>query len=255
MKIGYQAHKSNAGILGRRTLERDHRHLAGLLRPGHFVLDVGCGTGAITAGIAKAVGPGGKVIGIDRNEELLALARTEHGGIPNLRFEACDALSLSYRGQFDIVTAARVLQWIGEPASAISKMKQAAKANGMIVVLDYNHAKNEWVPDPPPAFRRFYAAFLDWRHANHWDNLMADHLPELFRAAGLNDVESQSSDEFAQQSPLWPEVIGDVGARLAEAGLFTAAQSREALECYDAWIVTDMKKQTLALRTVTGIAP
>ncbi len=257
---GSQSHKSNPGILGRRTLERDHRHLAGLLRPGLSVLDAGCGTGAITAGIAKAVGALGQVIGLDRNEELLALARTEHGEIPNLRFEAGDALSLSYCGQFDIVTAARVLQWIGDPAAAVSQMKQAAKPNGMLVVLDYNHAKNEWDPEPPPAFRRFYTAFLDWREANHWDNLMADHLPELFQAAGLEEIESLGSEEvaqrgdtdFKQQSALWLEVIGDVGERLAEAGFCTTAQLEEARECYDAWIKTDLKRQTLALRTVIG---
>src|SRR5258708_1068164 len=108
-----QSHKSDPRILGRRTLERDHRHLAGLLRPGLSVLDAGCGTGAITAGIARAVGPAGRVVGVDRNEELLAVARSEHAAIANLRFEARDATELPYGAEFDVVTAARVLQWIG----------------------------------------------------------------------------------------------------------------------------------------------
>ena len=47
----------------RRTLERDHGHLARMLRPGISVLDVGCANGAITAGIAEAVGPDGTVVG------------------------------------------------------------------------------------------------------------------------------------------------------------------------------------------------
>jgi ubiquinone/menaquinone biosynthesis C-methylase UbiE len=78
-----QAHRSDPRILGRRTLERHHRALAAILRPGLSVLDVGCGTGAITAGIARAVAPAGRVVGMDRDESLLDIARREHEAIPN----------------------------------------------------------------------------------------------------------------------------------------------------------------------------
>ena len=180
-----QSHRSDPRILGRRTLQRDHRCLAELLSPGLSVLDVGCGTGAITAGTAKAVGPHGHVVGIDRDEVLLEFARTEHAMLPNLQFESGDATTLTFRAQFDIVTAARTLQWIAEPALAISKMKQATKPSGVLVVLDYNHTSNVWEPDPPGEFKLFYNAFLAWRQTNRWDNEMANHLPDLFRSAGL----------------------------------------------------------------------
>src|SRR5262245_49109694 len=107
-----QAHRSDPRILGRRTLEQDHGRLAELLRPGLSVLDIGCGTGAITAGIARAVGPQAEVMGIDRDEALLALARREHGHIANLTFEHGDVTTVAYKARFDIVTAARTLQWI-----------------------------------------------------------------------------------------------------------------------------------------------
>ena len=261
MKLGAQSHRSDPRILGRRTLERDHRYLAGLLRPGLAVLDVGCGTGVITAGIAKAVGQHGQVTGVDRNEELLDLARIEHAALPNLRFETGDATGLNYRAQFDIVTAARVLQWIGEPAAAVWEMKQAAKPQGLLVVLDYNHARNNWEPGPPREFKRFYRAFLDWRQANQWDNEMADHLPELFRSAGLAAIESHVQDEvcergepaFAERSALWLEVIESVGEQITHAGFCTSSQLQEARECYAAWIRPDLLKQSLVMRTVTGI--
>lgn len=44
INMAAQSHRSDPRILGRRTLQRDHRHLARLLRPGLAVLDVGCGT-------------------------------------------------------------------------------------------------------------------------------------------------------------------------------------------------------------------
>jgi ubiquinone/menaquinone biosynthesis C-methylase UbiE len=258
-----QAHRSDPRTLGRRTLERDHRYLAALLRPGLSVLDVGCGSGAITVGIAKAVGPEGSVVGIDQDEGLLQLARKEHGGVPNLQFEDGDATSLSYRAQFDIVTAARTLQWISEPDLAISKMRQAAKLAGMLVVLDYNHATTEWTPDPPREFSHFYRVFLAWRQANHWDNEMADHLARLFRSAGLVQIESHVQDEvvergepeFAERTAIWSEVIESVGEQLAKAGFCTASHLREARACCDSWVKTELVKQTLPMRTVTGTVP
>lgn len=258
-----QSHRSDPRILGRRTLQRDHRCLAELLRPGLSVLDVGCGTGAITAGAAKAVGPRGHVVGVDRDEVLLAVARTDHATLPNLQFEYGDAMTLSFRAEFDIVTAARTLQWIAEPALAISRMRQATKPSGVLVVLDYNHASNEWEPDPPAEFKLFYNAFLAWRHTNAWDNEMADHLPELFRSAGLVDIKSHVQDEvverggpeFAERTALWSEVIENVGGQVMTAGFCTGIQLAEAQECYSAWTKTELVKQTLAMRATTGRVP
>ena len=227
------------------------------------MLDIGCGTGTITAGAAKAVGPHGRVIGIDRDEVLLELARKEHGSIPNLRFECGDVTTLTSCAQFDIVNAARTLQWIAEPALAISKMKQAAKPSGVLVVLDYNHTSNEWEPDPPGEFKLFYNAFLAWRSTNRWDNEMAAHLPDFFRSAGLVEVKSQVQDEivergapdFTERAALWLDVIENVGGQLVTVGFCTKHQLEAARECHDSWTKTSLLKQTLAMRAVTGIVP
>ena len=244
-----------------RTLQQDHRHLAKLLKPGFFVLDVGCGTGAITAGIAETVGPQGFVIGIDRDEANLELARRENPAIPNLRLEHGDAASLTFHAHFDVVTAARTLQWIGDPGLAILNMKEALKPSGMLVVLDYNMAANEWEPDPPSEFRDFYSAFLSWRKANLWDNEMADHLPGLFQSAGLIEVDSHVQDEIAERgSPhfddkanVWLWVIENMGQRIAQAGFLNQSQVQAAGERYPAWTQAGLMKQTLRMRTVVGI--
>ena len=54
--------------------------------------------------------------------------------------------------------------------SAISSdaMARAAKPGGLLVALDYNHALNDWHPDPPPAFAEYYRRFLSWREGNGW---------------------------------------------------------------------------------------
>ena len=232
------------------------------------VLDVGCGTGAITSGIAKAVAPA-LVVGVDRDPDNLAFAREHSGELPNLRYELGDALSLPFdasfdtNAAFDIVTAARTLQWISEPAVALANMQRAAKPGGRVVVLDYNLADNHWEPGLPAEFARFYAAFLDWRASNLWNNHMADHLPDLFREAGLDDVQIHVSDEvaerrdpdFAQTAGIWTYVTSTLGPRIAAAGFITETECAAAERAYLDWVADGLTKQTLVMRTVEGTVP
>jgi SAM-dependent methyltransferase len=256
-----QTHRSDPSVLSRRTLRHDHRRLADRLRPGMTVLDVGCGTGAITIGIARAVGPAGTVVGIDRDESLLEIARRDHQGVSNLRFEHRDAGSLELVGLFDIVTAARTLQWIAEPGAALARMARAVKAGGELIVLDYDHVAHAWTPDPPPAFVRVHDAFLAWRAANGWDNRMAEHLPGLFEAAGLADVVSEDSDEIARRGEvgfdaahdIWTQVIEIIGPRIVGAGLLTEAERLAAEENYRLYAQTDLARQHLSMKTVRGV--
>jgi SAM-dependent methyltransferase len=241
--MGAQTHRSDPQILNRRTLESDHRVLASMLRPGMFVLDVGCGTGAITAGIARAVAPGGRALGLDRDESLLETARQQH---PDVRFENGDALTMTFDAAFDIVTAARTVQWLADPARAIARMAAAVRRGGSLVVLDYNHDRNSWSPDPPPEFRRFYAAFLDWRASNGWANDIADRLPQWFEAAGLTDVQSVSCDQ-TDAPDVWGGVIEGLGRQF-----YPEEERALASAAYHDYLETVMKGQTLAMKTVIG---
>jgi len=145
-------------ILDARTLTSAHRRLAEVLAPGMRVLDVGCGTGAITRGIAGAVAPRGCAVGIDQHPRFMAAARRAHADVPNLHFAVGDAYALPVRPVFDIVSAARVLNWLSAPLDALRAMVGAARPGGRVVVLDYNHRKIVWTPHPPASMRAFYAA-------------------------------------------------------------------------------------------------
>ena len=171
-----------------------------------------------------------------------------------------DALRLSYENCFDIVTAARTLQWISRPAMAIARMKKAAKAGGHVVVLDYNHENNAWKPEPPKEFRVFYQAFLDWRKANEWDNRIADHIPELFQAAGLRSVRLFVEDyivqfgdpDFGNATGIWDHVMQVLGPGMVKAAFLDHRELLEAEECYRTWAKTHLQRQSLYLRTVVG---
>src|SRR5215471_9919935 len=96
--MSVQQHQSDPRILDRRTLHKNHRCLAAVLASGMSVLDVGCGTGAITKGIAEAVGPTGRVVGIDRDPGLIARARAHCRLLPNLSFEESSPGAVQRRG-------------------------------------------------------------------------------------------------------------------------------------------------------------
>jgi ubiquinone/menaquinone biosynthesis C-methylase UbiE len=254
--LAEQQHRSDPRVLNERTLHHDFRRLAELVRPGMRVLDVGCGTGAMTAGIADLVGLNGEVTGLDRDAPLLEQARARER--PNLRFEKGDILTMIFHREFDIVAAARVLQWIDtdQLAAAMKNLVRALKAGGLLVVLDYDHTAHTWLPEPPVEFRVFFDAFLAWRAANRWHNSIAPQLPELFRSAGLEDVRTTPASEAAGREDgaagLWPHVVESLGPRIVGAGYLTAEQQKKALVVSRLWMREKMQQQRLALDVVEG---
>jgi ubiquinone/menaquinone biosynthesis C-methylase UbiE len=248
------------GILNARSLGAGHRRLAGLLQPGLTVLDVGCGTGAITRGIAEAVGPDGRVLGIDIDSRLIEEARRLHGGVAALTFDVCDVLHLPCRGTFDIVTAARVLQWLPDPLGALRMMAGATKPQGRIVVLDYNHEKIAWMPAPPASMRTFYAAFLRWRAEAGMDNAIGDHLAEMFAQAEIVDIAVTTQHErthrgdsdFHTRIGIWADVAASRGRQMTGDGLITERQRAAAEGDYREWIRDRAESQSLYLIATEG---
>jgi SAM-dependent methyltransferase len=260
--MAHQTHRSEPHVLSRRTLEHDHRWLPDVLEPGMRVLDVGCGVGAIAAGIARAVGPSGSVRGIDRDEPLLAIARRDHQGVVNLSFELCDVLALEPSRVFDVVTASRTLQWVADVPQALERMHAAARPGGFVVVLDYVHEENSWDPHPPDAFGGFYRAFLEWRAANGWDNRLGGRLESLFASAGLRDIRSYDADEVAERdapgfehaTEIWSTVVRGLGRQLVDAGYIDEPSRLAAERAYDAFVRDVLMRQVLSLRCVIGRA-
>ena len=104
--------------------------LVGLLAPlpGERILDVGCGSGQLTAQIAAA---GAEVTGIDSSPAMLAEASRNY---PDLRFERVDASRMGYDGQFDAVFSNAALHWVRDAGAAASGMARALRPKGRLVV-------------------------------------------------------------------------------------------------------------------------
>ena len=101
---------------------------------GDTILDLGCGTGELSAYLAELVGPEGKVVGVDPDKERLQLARQSYGGIKNLSFiEGSHSQFPGIRSEtYDIVFSNYVIQWIPDKENAFQNMYTSLKSDGKV---------------------------------------------------------------------------------------------------------------------------
>jgi trans-aconitate methyltransferase len=100
--------------------------LLGLLaaQPGEKILDIGCGTGHLTAKIAAN---GAEVTGLDRSPEMVRQARSAY---PKIRFEVADATQIPLEESFDAVFSNATLHWIKEPEKVIGQISRLLRPGG-----------------------------------------------------------------------------------------------------------------------------
>ena len=102
------------------------------VRPGHRVLDVACGTGALTAVVAERVAPGGTVTGLDANPEMLAVARRKH---PAIQWHDGRAESLPFAdASFDAVVSQFGLMFFDDRVAALREMWRVLRPGGRLAV-------------------------------------------------------------------------------------------------------------------------
>ncbi|WP_338729952.1 methyltransferase domain-containing protein [Haladaptatus sp. DJG-WS-42] len=104
--------------------------LIDLLAPerGERILDVGCGTGHLTAKIADS---GATVVGLDQSVEMLAQAREQY---PDRTFIEGDARDIEFDRPFDAVFSNAALHWIPEADAVAASLAAALKPGGRMVV-------------------------------------------------------------------------------------------------------------------------
>jgi len=117
------------------------------IKPGMTVLDLGCGSGAFTPSVARAVGEQGKVYAVDIQPKMLQqlerkLAKPENQDIRNIELKQASAYDLPFeKSSMDLVYMVTVLQEIPDRSRALREIKRVLKPGGILAVT-------ELLPDP-----------------------------------------------------------------------------------------------------------
>jgi SAM-dependent methyltransferase len=198
---------------------------------GRRWLDVGCGTGALTASVLAGAGPAA-ITGVDPSEGFLATARAR---VTDSRadFRVGDARSLPLPdGAFDVVVSGLAVNFVPDPARAATEMARVARPGGVVAAYVWDYAEGMVM------MRHFWdaAAAADPAGAGldegaRFPVCRPDPLRELWSGAGLTDVSVEAIEiatVFADFADFWNPFLGGQGAAPAYV-MSLPANKRDAI--------------------------
>ncbi|WP_170608358.1 methyltransferase domain-containing protein [Ruegeria arenilitoris] len=150
--------------------------------PGEIIADIGCGNGLLTAELARAVGPMGRILGIDPSDAMRQSAEN--------RCREYDWVEITdgWAGQLPVEDASldkavsvQVFEYLDDIPAAVAEAYRSLKQGGRLVVGDIHFGSLVWFSQYPKRMARMVKA---------WDQHFVDrevpaHLPAIFRDAGL----------------------------------------------------------------------
>ena len=212
-----------------RSAERHAAFLLPSLRAGQRVLDLGCGPGAITRGLAERVAPGGTVVGVDLDPAYVAAAQERWSSIPGLTFEQADGAALPFDDDaFDVAFAHAVLQHVESPEAVVAELRRVVRPGGVVGIAD---ADLDGFLLHPQTDELRAATALDRRTRRNPD--AGRRLPELLLGAGFADVEFQTSTNVVCGSDAARGVAESSARRLEAAPFVERARAEGWLEAGD----------------------
>lgn len=236
-----------------RTAEDCCGYLLPHLRPGMRILDIGCGPGSITIGLANHVAPSGQVTGLDVSEPVLEMARelARSRGDDQTRFVRGDVYHLDYpSNSFDIAHAHQVLQHLSDPVAALKEMARVVGPGGLIAVRDADYAAMSWFPRLP-GLDRWNDLYHQVTRANRAEADAARYLRGWTNAAGFREVNLSvgtwlyaSPEAVSWWGKSWAERVVDssFAEQALAAGITTETELAEVSEAWlafsehpDAW--------------------
>jgi ubiquinone/menaquinone biosynthesis C-methylase UbiE len=209
---------------GRRTVAR----LA--LRPGARVLDLCCGSGASALPAAEAVGPAGRVIGVDITDALVrqAAAKAAAAGLPQATFTCASVETLAFEPRtFDAVMSVFGLFFIDDMSGLLARAWNWLRPGGVLAVTSWG--KDVLAPGEAlfwDAVDREDPSLRPPGHAARLDS--AEKIAAVFAAAAVSAPEIVSDRwEMPLASPesFWPVIMG-TSNRLAYEALSAPQQER-----------------------------
>ena len=229
-------HRTVLSAHSARTAEDAAAFLLPYLETGMKVLDVGCGPGTITVGLAERVGDSGSVLGVDISEGLSEAwaKRLEESAATNLEFRVDDIYDSNLEpDQFDVVYAHQILQHLGEPVGALRSAAGLAKVDGLVGVREVDWGTFAAWPDLQ-AIRDFREVYDAVAIRNGGTPNAGRHMLKWMEAAGiLADIQITTSTwTFYEESgrrwwgEQWAQRIlySDIAVKALEYGIATQSE-------------------------------
>jgi 2-polyprenyl-3-methyl-5-hydroxy-6-metoxy-1,4-benzoquinol methylase len=195
---GGMAGKRRLELLGRAMWPTTFRLLKRVgVTAGMTCLDIGCGGGDVTLGLARLAGPEGRVVGVDLDDVKLAAAREEAArlGLRNVEFRQANVNEWSEQSVYDRIYARFLLTHLPDCAAALAQMRQALRPGGVLIVEDIDFTGSFCYP-PSPAYQRYVELYQLVVRRRKGDPDIGPKLPGLLVQAGLQSVHSSLVQQF-----------------------------------------------------------
>jgi ubiquinone/menaquinone biosynthesis C-methylase UbiE len=203
-------------------------YLADIYFPdGAEVLELGCGTGAVSRVLARYPGVG-RVVAIDPSRVFLTMARNLSPDFANLTFAEGDCRSLPYgENCFDVLVFHTTLSHIPGPEAALTEAFRLLRPGGVLAIFDGNYTTTTLATgDHDPLQACADAAMAALVH----DRRLIQRLPSLVRQAGFSVVKQRSLGIVETTEPDYMLSIADRGADVLTASGRISADLAQALK-------------------------
>ncbi|WFU45867.1 methyltransferase domain-containing protein (plasmid) [Bradyrhizobium sp. CB82] len=178
----------------KRTAEVEAAFFLPYLKPGMHLLDVGCGPGSITTGLALRVAPA-QTIGIDPSEDVIEMARLRAKAqlTNNVTFETGNIYEHRFTPEsFDAVFAHQVLQHLSRPIDALRQFRSLLKPGGVVGARDVDWGSTTFYPENR-GMRHFLALYDQLARLNGGEANAGRFLPHWFHEAGFFEIRVTTS--------------------------------------------------------------
>ena len=200
--------------------------------PGSRVLDVGCGSGAVTRDVARRVRPMGRVVGLDPSPAFLTIARElieREGLFGSVELRLGDARVLPFSDpEFDVALAITTLAHTPGAERAIPELVRVVRPSGRVGIFDLDGDGVILAHPDRLLTRRIVAASSDHLLVNGW---LARRLPALLAEAGLQAIGVRAFTPVERDPAGFYAKLAERRAAVAvQAGVISGDEQRRWLE-------------------------
>jgi SAM-dependent methyltransferase len=190
-----------------RSVASHAQFFAPFLMPGDSVLDVGCGPGTITAGIAEKVTPG-RVVGVDSGASQIQIALENTArGMANLGFQVADCYALPFdNDSFDRVFSHALFEHLSDPLRGLMEIRRVVRAGGMVGICSPDWGG--FVLSPPSLdVEDAISAYMALQNNNGGDVYAGRKLGQYLSSAGFTCVKVSARYECYPSSEVIAEYL------------------------------------------------